>query len=48
MTKKPISVETLRQDDAMRLNIPTAEYESVIREEGKSPVQLADERCNRE
>ena len=48
MTKKPITVETLRHDAATRLNIPTAEYESVMREEDKTPVQLAYERRNRD
>lgn len=48
MTKKPLSVEALRHDAATRKNIPTAEYESVMREEEKSPVQLAYERRNRD
>jgi adenine-specific DNA-methyltransferase len=48
MTKKPIAVETLKHDAATRLNIPTAEFESVMREEDKTPVQLAYERRNRD
>ncbi|WP_284180400.1 site-specific DNA-methyltransferase [Rhabdaerophilum sp. SD176] len=48
MTKKPLSVEALRHDAATRKNIPTAEYESVMREEDKTPVQLAYERRNRD
>ncbi|WP_290541700.1 site-specific DNA-methyltransferase [Aestuariivirga sp.] len=44
MTKKPLSVEALKHDAATRRNIPTAEYESVMREEEKSPVQLSYER----
>ena len=48
MTKKPISVEALKHDAATRKNIPTAEYESVMREEDKTPVQLAYERRNRD
>jgi adenine-specific DNA-methyltransferase len=48
MAKKPIDVEALRHDAARRRNIPTAEFESVMREEDKSPVQLAYERRNRD
>ncbi len=48
MSKKPISVEALKHDAATRKNIPTAEYESVMREEDKTPVQLAYERRNRD
>jgi adenine-specific DNA-methyltransferase len=48
MAKKPIDVETLRHDSARRLNIPTAEFESVMREEDKSPVRVAYERRNRD
>lgn len=48
MAKKPIEVTTLKHDAATRRNIPTAEYESVMREEDKSPVQLAYERRNRD
>ena len=29
MAKKPVKVETLTHDKAARLNIPTAEYQSV-------------------
>jgi adenine-specific DNA-methyltransferase len=48
MAKKPIDVEVLRHDAARRRNIPTAEFESVMREEDKTPVQLAYERRNRD
>ncbi len=48
MAKKPIDVEALRHDAARRKNIPTAEFESVMREEDKTPVQLAYERRNRD
>ena len=48
MAKKPIDVEVLRHDAARRKNIPTAEFESVMREEDKTPVQLAYERRNRD
>lgn len=42
-TKKntPLSVETLKHDDATRKNIPTAEYQSVMKKEQQSPVRVA-------
>lgn len=48
MAKKSIEVEALKHKAATRLNIPTAEFESVMREEDKTPVQLAYERRNRD
>ncbi|AZN97258.1 site-specific DNA-methyltransferase [Mesorhizobium sp. M9A.F.Ca.ET.002.03.1.2] len=48
MAKKPIEVTALKHDAARRRNIPTAEFESVMREEDKTPVQLAYERRNRD
>jgi adenine-specific DNA-methyltransferase len=48
MAKKPIEVAALKHQAAKRLNIPTAEFESVMREEDKTPVQLAYERRNRD
>ncbi len=47
-TRTPKTVETLKHDEARRTNIPTAEYESVMAEEEKSPVRLAYERRNRD
>ena len=47
MSKKPISVETLTHD-ATRKNIPTAEYESVLRKDEKASVRVAYERRNRD
>lgn len=49
-TKKKAKKEVaaLRHEDASRKNIPTAEYESVMRQEEKSAVQLAYERRNRD
>ena len=41
-------VETLIHEEASRKHIPTAEYESVMREEDKSPIQVAYERRNRD
>ena len=37
-TKKniPLSVETLKHEDATRKNIPTAEYQSVMKQEQQS------------
>lgn len=48
MAKKPIEVTALKHDTAKRRNIPTAEFESVMRAEDKSPVQLAYARRNRD
>jgi adenine-specific DNA-methyltransferase len=48
MAKKSIEVAALKHKAATRLNIPTAEFESVMREEEKTPVQLAYERRNRD
>ena len=48
MAKKPIEVTSLKHDDATRKNIPTAEFESIMRAEDKSPIKLAYERRNRD
>ncbi|MDG4602604.1 MAG: site-specific DNA-methyltransferase [Defluviicoccus sp.] len=48
MAKKPLDVEALAHKAAKRRNIPTAEFESVMREEEKSPIRLAYERRNRD
>src|SRR5215472_12849411 len=42
------TVETLKHDKASRMNIPTAEYEPVMRKEEQSPIRLAYERRNRD
>jgi hypothetical protein len=47
MAKKPIDVEALKHD-ATRKNIPTAEFESVMRAEDKTPLRVAYERRNRD
>ncbi|OPL19063.1 MAG: DNA methylase [Candidatus Aegiribacteria sp. MLS_C] len=39
-------VETLTHDDASRKNIPTAEYQSMIAESDKTPIQIAYELRN--
>ncbi len=46
--KKSIEVKTLTHDEAKRTNIPTAEFQSVMAEEEKSPIRLAYERRNRD
>jgi adenine-specific DNA-methyltransferase len=45
MAKKPLEVDTLVHD-ATRKNIPTAEFESIMREQDKTPIRLAYERRN--
>jgi len=47
-TRTPKNVETLKHDEARRRNIPTAEYESVMAEEERSPIRIAYERRNRD
>jgi hypothetical protein len=37
LKKKKKTVETLTHDEASRKNIPTAEYQSVMRKEEQSP-----------
>ena len=37
------SVEALRHEDASRTNIPTAEYQSMVRQEEESPIRVAYE-----
>jgi len=46
--KKTIKVETLTHEEAKRKNIPTAELETVMSEEDKTPIQMAYERRNRD
>jgi adenine-specific DNA-methyltransferase len=46
-SKPPKTVETLTHDDKRR-NIPTAEYQSVMRDEDKRPIQVAYERRNQD
>jgi adenine-specific DNA-methyltransferase len=48
MAKKAIEVEALKHKEARRKNIPTAEYESVMRQEDKTPIQIAIARRNRD
>src|SRR4051812_33565019 len=51
MAKKPAAkktVETLTHDADKRKNIPTAEYQSVVKQEQQHPVRVAYERRNRD
>ena len=48
MAKRVIEVAALTHDAATRQNIPTAEFESVMREQDKTPIRLAYERRNRD
>ena len=41
-------IETLTHEKASRKNIPTAEYQSVMRTEEQSPIRVAYERRNRD
>lgn len=45
--KTPKSVESLKHKD-VRINIPTAEFQSVMNDEQKSPIELVYERRNRD
>ena len=47
-TRTPKSVETLTHGDATRKNIPTAEYQPVMREEDQNPIRVAYARRNRD
>jgi adenine-specific DNA-methyltransferase len=37
--KTPKSIENIMHDDAKRKNIPTAEFESVMRKDEKKPLR---------
>src|SRR5450756_3053595 len=45
-TKK--TVENLKHDEASRRNIPTAEFQSVMKKDDQDPIRLAYERRNRD
>src|SRR5450759_5444526 len=45
-TKK--TVETLTHEEASRKNIPTAEFQSVMRKDEQTPIRVAYERRNRD
>ncbi len=42
------TIETITHDEASRKNIPTAEFQSVMRKEEQNPVRIAYERRNRD
>ena len=42
------TIETIVHDDDKRRNIPTAEFQSVMKQEEQSPVRVAYERRNRD
>ncbi len=46
--KSEKTVTTLLHDDATRRNIPTAEFQSVMREDEQRPIRVAYERRNRD
>jgi len=48
MAKKTKTIATITHDDASRKNIPTAEYQSVMRKDEQSPIRVAYERRNRD
>ena len=46
--RAPKTIETLTHAEASRTNIPTAEYQAVMEDDDRSPVQIAYERRNRD
>ena len=48
MAKTPVgkTITTLKHDEASRKNIPTAEYQSVMRNDEQAPIRVAYERRN--
>lgn len=46
--KTPKTIETLTHAEASRKNIPTAEYQAVVEDDDRSPVQVAYKRRNRD
>jgi len=46
--EKPKTVETLTHEEASRKNIPTAEFQSVMRKDEQTPIRVAYERRNRD
>ena len=47
-TRTPKRVEALTHEEASRKNIPTAEYQTALAEDDRSPIQVAYERTNRD
>ncbi|MGB6045515.1 MAG: hypothetical protein WBF93_20345, partial [Pirellulales bacterium] len=46
--KSKKTIATIKHDDDKRTNIPTAELQSVVAEDHKSPIRVAYERRNRD
>jgi adenine-specific DNA-methyltransferase len=46
--KTPKTIENITHNEASRKNIPTAEYQSVLKNEEKSPIEVAYERRNKD
>ena len=46
--RSPKTIETLTHAEASRKNIPTAEYQAVMGDDDRSPIQVAYERRNRD
>ncbi len=46
--KSTQKIKTLKHDEASRKNIPTAEYQGVLEDDDRHPVQVAYERRNRD
>ena len=46
--RSPKKVDTIRHKDASRKNIPTAEYQAVMADDERSPIQVAYKRRNRD
>ncbi len=47
-SKDPKSIETFTHEDATRKNIPTAEYQTILEKDSKSPIRIAYERRNKD
>ncbi|MDE2797587.1 MAG: DNA methyltransferase [Gemmatimonadota bacterium] len=46
--RSPKTVDTIQHTDASRKNIPTAEYQAVMADDERSPIQVAYKRRNRD
>ena len=46
--RSPKTVDTIQHKDASRKNIPTAEYQAVMADDERSPIQVAYKRRNRD
>ena len=44
--RSPKKIKTIRHKDASRKNIPIAEYQAVMADHDRSPIQVAYERRN--